>query len=149
MLFNQAWFEARGSLFPWPFDWMLAFFFIKSFKWAHSVRWNTLYDLIIWVLPECFRKEGAFYPHGYDLRQLYDTFLVRSLCNCYACYNKQCCIWNPPQTIALYYRCPGKLTLTQMWTLKTSLLRRRFTVHTHCRVTLCDLEVLPTDASIK
>ena len=90
-------------------------------------------------------KRGACYLHGYDPGQLYDTFLEPSLCNCYERrYNKQYCIWNPPQTIALYYRCPGSLTHTQMRTLNKSLLRRRVTVHIHHRVILCVLEALPS-----
>ena len=79
-------------------------------------------------------KREACYSHGYGQRQFNNTFLVPSLCYCYERYNKECCIWNPPHTIVIYYRFPGSLTLIRKRLLNNSLFRRSFTIHTHCSV---------------
>ena len=45
---------------------------------------------------------GPCYPHGNDPRQLCVTFLVPSILTAWPC-----------NTVALYYKCPGSITLSQ------------------------------------
>ena len=71
---------------------------IAWFKEPVSPLLQMEFKHVFWT--ESSRKKGPCYPHGYDPHQLYDTFLVPSLCNCSEPYKKQCCIGNPPHTVA-------------------------------------------------